>query len=111
MSSATRARTVLYIAGPMSGLPDKNIPAFDAAETRLRAKGYDVLNPARHEGWATNWQGYMRLGIRDVTRADGVATLPGWGKSEGAVEEVRIAGLLGIPVATEEEWGGAIYPI
>ena len=36
----------IYIAGPMSGLPDFNYPAFNQAEQRLLALGYEVENPA-----------------------------------------------------------------
>jgi len=42
--------TTIYIAGPMSGLPEFNYPAFFAAAEQLTAAGYDVLNPARPEG-------------------------------------------------------------
>lgn len=38
--------TRLYIAGPMSGLPQFNFPAFYAAAEALRAQGYDVVSPA-----------------------------------------------------------------
>lgn len=33
-------------SGPMTGLPDHNIPAFDAAEGRLLKQGHFVINPA-----------------------------------------------------------------
>ena len=35
----------IYIAGPMSGLPEMNYPAFFAEATRLRGLGYEVINP------------------------------------------------------------------
>ena len=37
----------IYISGPMSGYPDLNRPAFDAAEKRLTAQGHFVINPHR----------------------------------------------------------------
>ena len=36
-----------YISGPMSGKPDLNRAAFDAAEKRLTAQGHFVINPHR----------------------------------------------------------------
>ena len=36
----------VYISGPMTGVPDLNRPAFDAAEKRLTAQGHFVINPA-----------------------------------------------------------------
>ncbi len=35
----------LYLSGPMTGCPDLNRPAFDAAEKRLTAQGHFVINP------------------------------------------------------------------
>lgn len=97
--------TRLYIAGPMTGLPAFNYPAFNAAELRLSARGYSVLNPARWgliEG--ATWVDYMRLGIRDVTHADGIAVLPGWEGSRGAFLEVTVARGLELPIRNESDW-------
>jgi uncharacterized protein DUF4406 len=97
--------TTLYIAGPMTGLPEFNYPAFFEAEARLITAGYATLNPARHGADpAQTWADCMRVGIRDVTAADGVAVLPGWMNSTGARIEVRIAWDLGIPVQPVSEW-------
>lgn len=38
----------VYLAGPMTGIADYNFPAFNAAAARLRAEGFDVVNPADH---------------------------------------------------------------
>lgn len=37
----------VYISGPMTGKPDLNRPAFDAAERRLTEQGHFVINPHR----------------------------------------------------------------
>jgi len=99
-----------YIAGPMTGYPDHNIPAFFAAEERLRALGYKPNNPARNNGpTATeaiedarnsglSWSDYMRLDIRRLALCDSICVLPGWQNSKGANLEVDIAERLGIPV-------------
>ena len=35
----------IYISGPMTGLPNNNRAAFDAAAWRLREQGHFVINP------------------------------------------------------------------
>ena len=96
--------TTLYIAGPMTGYPDFNRPAFVFAEEALRAAGFEVLNPARHEQDGRSWEDYMRIDIADVLRADGVAVLPYWEQSRGASLEVQVATALKIPVKPVPSW-------
>lgn len=95
----------LYVAGPMTGLPEYNVPAFFAAEERLTEAGFTVLNPARHGvDPAKTWADYMRLGLRDVLDADGVALLPGWQSSKGALLEADVADRLGMHLKPVEDW-------
>ena len=42
----------LYLAGPMTGMPDDNFPAFLAMAVQLRAAGHDVTNPVAHVRYA-----------------------------------------------------------
>lgn len=98
---------LLYVAGPMTGIEEFNFPAFRAATAQLEAAGFDVLDPSRHGGSGGpgyDWRDYMRLGLRDVLDADGVAVLPRWTKSRGANLEVQVAQTLGMPVRSVEEW-------
>ena len=90
----------LYIAGPMSQLPEFNYPAFMDAERQLVAAGYEVENPARPgqvDGWT--WQDYMKRGIRQMLDCEGVALLPGWEDSPGARIEAQLARSLEMPAA------------
>jgi len=56
----------IYIAGPMSGLPEFNYPAFHAADAELRALGHETLNPANNPE-CDSWEGYMRAAIAQVS--------------------------------------------
>ncbi|MFF9565762.1 DUF4406 domain-containing protein [Leifsonia sp. NPDC014704] len=99
----------LYIAGPMTGYPDANYPAFNAAEEALRRAGFEVLNPTLGEiappaEDTKPWDWYMRRGLRQVLEADGVALLKGWRDSRGAALETHVARELGMPVGTLFDW-------
>lgn len=84
-------RDVLYICGPMSGLPEYNYPAFNAAEKAIRERfGCRVLNPARQPD-GLEYDEYMRRGCADVVSASVVVVLDGWRKSPGAVVEMATA--------------------
>ena len=75
----------IYIAGPMSGLPDFNYPAFNAKAAELRALGFHVENPAENPApHCSSWLGYMRLAVAQLATCDAVYLLPGWRHSRGA---------------------------
>lgn len=63
---ATGLRPRVYIAGPMTGLPDFNYPLFHMAAARWRAAGWVVCNPAEnfdgHQGLP--YADYLRRGAR-----------------------------------------------
>ena len=95
----------LYVAGPMTGYKGLNYPAFDQAEDALKEFGYNVLNPVRHDdGTSKGWEDYIRLGVADVLKADGVAVLPGWHNSKGAWLEVTVAKALGLAIKSVDQW-------
>lgn len=99
--------TRVYIAGPMSGLPDLNYPAFRSAALVLRSHGYFVENPAENEAPepAPTWADWMRLGLTQMLTCSHVLLLPGWQKSKGAIIEARTALDLGL-IVIDGETGG-----
>lgn len=89
----------IYIAGPMTGLPDFNYPAFNAEAARLRALGFHVENPAENPAPPCgSWAGYMRLAIAQLVTCDAICLLPGWSASRGASIEHDLAVHLGLAV-------------
>lgn len=108
--TAVGACRVLYVAGPMTGLPDYNRPAFREATRLLELNGFTVLSPERDHGipadqqQTAEWEDWMRADLRLVTRADGLALLDGWTRSRGAQLEVTVAQGLGISCLPVNDW-------
>lgn len=91
----------IYIAGPMTGLPDFNYPAFHQVAATLRAAGYDVINPAENPAPPCgSWQGYMCISVAQVASVDCLVMLPGWQQSRGAKIEHTLAADLGLKIFT-----------
>lgn len=92
----------VYISGPMIGLPDNNIPAFNAVEEQLRAAGHEPVNPAKlHEPDVVKSHAeFMRVDIAALCECDAITMLPGWGKSRGATLEYRVAVGIGLVFVT-----------
>lgn len=87
----------VYIAGPMTGRPQFNYPAFHQAAALLRAAGHVVINPAENRAPVCgSWLGYMRMSVAQVASVDCVVMLPGWPFSKGARIEYLLAKLLGL---------------
>ena len=100
-------RKTLYVSGPMTGLPDFNRAAFHKAADDLRARGYDVVNPAEVDlGPKATWEDYMRVHLATITSGDvhGLAMLPGWRKSKGARLEGDVARAFGLPMRWCHDW-------
>lgn len=87
----------IYIAGPMSGLPGYNLKAFYAAETRLLAEGWKVLNPAKI-GEMPDYAMYWPINAAMLDGSDAIYMLRGWEKSPGAQLEHDCARRLGLKV-------------
>ena len=114
MTARLRPGKHVYLAGPMSGMPEFNYPAFHKVTRILRSPGYEVFSPAEHdlatlgidiskgnhtgdEAAAESLGFCRRRAMADdlqwiVLYADMIAHLPGWEKSSGATAE-HYAGL------------------
>jgi hypothetical protein len=99
--------TMLYVAGPMSGHPENNYPAFNEAARVLRDAGYGVINPAEfsvHGDVRVHYVDLIREDLRQMLDCHGVAILDGWWESVGARNEITVAGVLKMPVRPVTDW-------
>ncbi|MBF4433218.1 DUF4406 domain-containing protein [Vibrio anguillarum] len=80
----------IYIAGPMTGLPEFNKPEFFKAEFKLSCDNYTVLNPAILPDGLQHHE-YMEICLPMVRVSSAVYMLKGWEKSKGAVMEHEYA--------------------
>lgn len=105
----------IYLAGPMTGLPDFNFPAFDSAASLLESEGHIVHNPAKMDrdvGFDSSQATVSKEFLRDAFRrdlaavceSDAIALLPGWEQSPGARIEWMLAVHLGLDVIYLSEW-------
>lgn len=88
----------IYIAGPMTGLPELNFPAFFREADRLRADGHEPVNPAELNPDGASWGDCMRKDIAELVKCDAIQLLPGWRSSKGATLEHDIAVRIGLAV-------------
>lgn len=94
----------LYLAGPMTGKPEYNFPAFTAAAATLRKQGHEVTSPHEIDLEAGDnaatplrpFIEYMRRDLPALLTCDGVALLPGWTASRGARLEACVAHACGL---------------
>ena len=80
----------IYIAGKMTGMPDKGRAMFSREAERLRKAGHIVLNPAELPDGMPGTS-YMPICLAMVGVADAVYALDNWTESKGATIEVRYA--------------------
>jgi|SRR6185437_7211526 len=114
----------VYIAGPMTGIPKFNIPAFDEAARDLRERGYTVFSPAELDNQETRaaalasddgapgsgttngetWGDFLARDVKLIADEgiEGIVCLEGWERSKGARLETYVASLSGIPIALYE---------
>jgi len=125
----------LYVAGPMTGLPQFNIPAFDRMTDRLRRLGHTVISPAeldsedvraellaspdgRYEfGGAitqdgSTWADFLARDVKLIAdQIDEIVVLPDWWRSRGARLEVFVGLLSRKPIHGVDEERGLLKQI
>lgn len=111
----------IYLAGPMSGIPEFNFPAFMSAASILRKGGHEVFNPAEadveefgdfskkcpdgtHEEAAkVNPKITLRYVLKKdlvwiCDNAEAIALLPGWENSKGVSVELALSKALELEI-------------
>ncbi len=87
----------VYMSGPMTGLPNNNVEAFNSYTKQWNDAGYVIVNPASFEEKAK--ETYTDWLKRDVSclinSCNAIAMMPGWEKSNGARLEYSVACSLG----------------
>lgn len=88
----------IYIAGPISRMPDLNRTSFATAERCLVEAGHTPVNPHKLHGGKTDLQHheYMRTCVAELVKCDAIHLMPGWGRSKGARLEREVAFACGI---------------
>ena len=89
----------IYIAGPMSGLPGFNRPAFHRAAAHIVRRGNVALNPAILPDGLEQAE-YMDICLAMLRCADAILMLPSWQTSSGATAEYHYAYKMALPVYT-----------
>ena len=89
----------IYLSGPMTGIKDHNIPAFNAVAADMRRTGHVVVNPAEIvPETGTTWEDYMRADLQALLTCDTIALMTGWENSKGAHLELHLAHRVGMTV-------------
>lgn len=106
----------IYVAGPMSGMPDYNRRTFQIAWNYLTMKGHLPVSPHFLEapvevdsrarlGPEVLYRHVLPLDIFALSTTEAVIALPGWEVSKGCGFEEHAASLMGIPwISPDDEY-------
>ena len=120
----------VYVAGPMTGIPEFNFPAFFLAAAKLKSAGHTVFNPAERDndrhgvdiskgndtGSLEQSEADHGFSLREALKDDlgwicdhgtAIFMLKGWQNSSGAKAELSLAKALGLRVWHQK---GAVVP-
>lgn len=94
----------IYISGRISGLPIEDVTSkFEAAEAKLKAQGYEVVNPLKN-GIPDNatWEVHVAMDVLLLMGCNIIYLLPDWSLSKGATLEKNLSELTGKKIIFEE---------
>ena len=94
----------IYIAGPVTGIPERNSRVFGSVSDALTSAGYKVVNPLRLVPPDMDSAKAMRRLVPELCACDGVCLLDGWEASKGACGEVTVARACGMSVGDLDYW-------
>ena len=103
---ATKKETV-YLAGKITGDPCY-FSKFYAADQKLKAAGFIVLDPAMLPGEGFSHEAYMHMTAAMLDECSAVCFLPDWKESRGATYEYDRAAALGKRIFFFDEWKEAM---
>lgn len=97
------SKKTIYIAGKVTGLDYAQVEQkFNAMEANLIKAGFNVLNPLKIVNDPNcEWDKAMDMCLERLVEADGVVLLYDAYQSKGALEEIKQARRLDIPVFNE----------
>jgi dUTP pyrophosphatase len=113
----------VYVAGPMSGMPDNNRRAFATAEQRLALAGHEPVNPYHfataelHATAAAMGRDFTQTSeyadlidrcLYEMNWCEGICMLDGWEQSNGASTEYSKAKQLGLTIGDLDYWAPSL---